>query len=270
MATDDILTDDAPSTKVEGAPATQAPADIQKAIKDGLADYGAQQSASLNQFAKEIGQHVNAALQGAQQRVAKGTATQEDIDLTQQLLGGTQAAKSAIAGVVKEIITAELGPYLQTQVRDSYESLLDKQRERIDRQFGEGSFDEVIRAELDAVVEATPNPAAKASKDYIRTVVNGIVGDDKILPKLLERQTAARQKAAEAEREESSAPTGILDGGRRKPQKLTLSDADRQYLTRLEEQTGSKPDAKLLEQALVVRTRDGGWNIDNFPGLKNN
>lgn len=263
MATDDLIPDADDKGK---EPAKSAPqfskSDISDAVKEGLSGL----KGELGQFAKDVGAHVNQALSAAQTKVDKGTASKAEIDLTQRLLTDPE---SAISEVVQKIITAQLGPYLQTQVNDSYEGLVETQQKRVDARFGEGAFEQFIRPELDAVVAATKNPAAKASKEYIKTVVNGIIGNDDILTKL-EGHKAKDTEDKKAAAEKDDAPVGILDGGRRKPGKLTLSDQDRAFLSHLEDRAGVKTDAKLLESALAVRSRDGEWTVDNFPGLKQN
>jgi hypothetical protein len=259
MATDDLLDDnkDSSTDKPAAAP-TVSKDDISAAVKAGLSEFGGQ----LGQFAKDVGAHVKGALDSAQTKVDRGTATKKEEDLVQTLLTDPE---KAIAKVVQEQLASQLGPYLQTQINDNYEGLVEKHRERIDKQYGDGTFDEIILPDLEATVKAG-NPAAKASKEYVATVVRGIVGHENVQPKLDLKKDAMKAKR-EAEEKESDIPVGILDGGRRKPGKLALSDDDRAFINHRAGE-GVKIDPKVMEAALKVRAEQGSWTADNFPGLK--
>lgn len=261
MATDDLVDDgtDAGGTDAAAAtsPAPVSTADITAAVKAGLSEFGGE----FRNMGAQISQAVSQSLASAQQATNSGTANEAQLNLTQQLLSDPE---TAIGGVVEKILRTTLGPYLQTKVQDDYESLLDGQRAKIDSEYGEGTFDELVLPDLEAVVQATENKAAKSSKQYISTVVRGIVGHEKVRPKLMEKHT---QKLAK-DKADNDGPNGILDGGRRKGAKPTLSPDDIEFIAGHERVSGNKLDRKLLEEAISVRKRDGGWTIDNFPGLK--
>lgn len=247
-----------PETK-SAAPAID-PAVIQSAVSEGLKGF----SGDMRQFATSIAQSTQQLLDNAQRAESRGNPTPTQSDLTQQLLSEPE---KAITSVVEKIMQAQLGPYLATQVNDTFEGIVEKHQARIDSQYGEGTFDELIRPELDAIVAKTPNQAAKASKEYIATVIRGVVGHENILPQLQDKRSAKAE--ADKKREaDMDAPTGMLDGGRRRTQKPGLSADDQAYLANYEENTGKGVDRKLMEEALTVRKRDGGWTLDNFPGLK--
>ena len=261
MATDDLL-ENGDEEADKAATSTPAPtvsaADISKAVKEGLAEFGG----GLNKFASDIGQHVQTALSGAQRAADKGTASQSQLDLTQQLL--TEPEK-AIESVVSKLLAENLGPYLSNKVQDDYENIVETHRSRIDKEYGDGTFDELILPELETVVEASPDKSLKSRKQYVATVVRGIVGHEKVLPKMLEKRGAKMDAEKKAEMD---APSGILDGGRRRGGKTVLTPDEISFLNHYEETTDKKVDRKLMEEAISVRKRDGGWTIDNFPGLK--
>ena len=259
MATDDLLDEGTGegATKVE-SPAPMSAADMTKAVKDGLAD----SVGEMRNMTTEMTRQVQAVVQQAQQASERGVATPSQNDLTQQLL--TEPEK-AITGIVQKLMANTLGPYLSTDIQDKYENLVDVQRRDVDAEYGEGAFDELILPNLEAVVSQTTNAASKGSKQYIKTVVEGIIGNKAVRPRLRERHLAKVEATKKAEAE---AHTGILDGGRRRPAKSTLSPEDVAWLAHHEEETGKKSDRKLLEDALNVRSRDGSWSVDNFPGLK--
>jgi hypothetical protein len=261
MATDDLVDGDGEDTKTAPAPVGVSASDISKAVKEGLADFGG----NLSDYSNRMGQYVQQALQTTQQAqraTNAGNATNEQTDLTQQLLNDPQ---TAIVGVVQRMLADQLGPYLSTKIQDDYENLIERHRSRIDDEYGDGSFDELIMPELEAVVDKTPNKSSKASKQYIATVVRGIVGHENVLPKLMDKRGAKVEAEKKAEQD---APTGMLDGGRRKGSKPNLSSEDIAHLAHYEEVTDKKVDRKLMEEALTVRRRDGGWTVDNFPKLK--
>lgn len=261
MATDDLIDDNAPAggDAKSAAPAID-PAVISSAVSEGLKGF----SGDMRTFASSIAQSVQQVVGQAQNAQERGRATPDQADLTQQLLSEPE---KAITGIVEKIMQAQLGPYLATQVNDTYDTHVEKHRSRIDSQYGEGTFDEIIAPELDAIVEKTPNKAAKASKEYVATVIRGIVGHENILPQLNDKRSAKAE--ADKKREaDLDAPNGILDGGRRRAAKPGLSADDQAYLAGYEANRGVQVDRKLLEEAINVRKRDGGWNEDNFPGLK--
>lgn len=264
MATDDLIdeggegTGDTKQDASKSNPTQVSPADISKAVKDGLAEFGG----DMRQFSTQMGQYVQQAIQSATQATAKGTASEEQTDLTQRLLTDPE---KAIGGVVQKMLSDQLGPYLRTKVRDDYEDHIESHRNRIDSQYGEGTFDELILDDLNNVVESADNKALRADKSYVATVVRGIVGHEKVLPKLMDKRTA---KAEADKKAAAEAPTGILDGGRRRNFKPTLSAEDINFLNRYEDSTGKTTNRKILEEAVAVRARDGAWTIDNFPGLK--
>lgn len=263
MATDDLLDDkDTPPAK-DATKDGLSKADLTAAVKESLTAFEKQQDEKLGQFAKDVGVHVNATLQGYMQKVNEGTATKQESDIVQRLLTNPEVV---IEELLQKNLAKSLGPYLHTQVNDSYDELVEKHRTQIDARWGDGAFDELIMPDLEATVKATRDPAAKASKEYIATVVRGIVGHEKILPKLEEKRDAMKAKNAERERDEG--PTGILDGGRPKPRKPTLSDTDRAFLSDYEKVIGTKVDTKRLEAIRTARLRDGGLDIDNFPQFK--
>ena len=259
MATDDLLDEGTEGTEKAKAdsPAPLSAADIGSAVKDALSD----SVGEMRNMTSEMTRQVQAVVSQAQQAAERGNANQAQSDLTQQLL--TEPEK-AITGIVQKLMANTLGPYLSTDIQDKYENLVDIQRRDIDSEYGDGTFDELIMPNLEAVIEQTQNASSKGSKQYIKTVVEGILGNKSVRPKLRERHLATVEAKKKAEIE---APSGVLDGGRRRPTKSTLSAEDIGWLAHLEDETGRKPDRKLLEDALNVRNRDGGWTSENFPGL---
>ena len=261
MATDDLIDEGNEDSK--GDPKGPAPvaaptaADIQKAVAEGMGAFAGE----MKNLPGQIGQYVQQAISQANKAVAQGNANQQQTDLTQRLLTEPEVA---ITELMNGWAQKNLGPYLATQVEDKYSTLVEEQRKDVDSEYGDGVFDELILGELESVIEATPNKEAKGSKRYIKTVTEGILGNKLIRPKLAAKLMEKKESERKAELE---SPT-VLDGGRRKPAKGVLDPESIRHLAKYEEVTGKSVDRKLMEEALNVRNRDGGWNIDNFPGLK--
>lgn len=251
------------TTTPTATPPTIDPAVLTKAVNDGLAGV----DAKLNQFGSSVQQYVQQALQGAQQRVEQGTATRADTDLTQRLLDPAQA-EAAIGSVVEKILKAQLAPTLTAQTESAYEDQLDRQRALVDGRWGPGSFDELILPEVESVVAQTPNAGAKATRNYINTLVQLATGKPETLDKLIARQTKWQ---TEKKAEDTDMDTGgVLDAGRRRRASTSvLSDEDRAFMADVAAHTGEDIDMKRVEETKRVMDKHGFIDAQVMPGAKN-
>ena len=267
-ANDNILSGDegggAPETKAlppgSTGPGAFDPALVTKAVNDGLVGMGQR----LDQHTAAITQYVQQALQGAQQRVAQGTATQDDEDLTQKLL---RDPKGTVRGEVEAVLREQLAPYLTNKVQSDYEENLDRQRTTVDTRWGPGAFDKFILKEVEDVAKNTPNAAARGDKRYMASLVQLATGKDEILDKLMEHQTAWKTKQKD---DDVSDGTGILTPGRRRAKNESLlDDQDRAYMDKVASVTGDDIDLKAVEEVMKIRNKNGFLDTQVMPGIKN-
>lgn len=266
-ANDDILSDEGGADKGTGNPPpvtpTFDPSLVTKAVQDGLSGVSGQ----LNEHTKAIQQYVQQQLQGAQQRVQQGNATQDDTDLTQQLLSQPE---KAIGGVVEKILHEQLGPYLSRQVQSDYQDNLDRLQTSIDGRWGPGAFDKFIKPGVEDIAGKTANPSARGDRAFLQAVSRQITGDPDTLDKLNEHQTKWKADADKADKDNDVGGTGVLGPGRRRTKSdSALTDDDRAYMEMVAEVTGDDVDLKKLDEVMKVKNRYGFLDSQVMPGVKN-
>lgn len=266
-ANDDILADGTPDPGKpaggEAKPAAIDPAAVRDAVKTEIAQFEQQFGGRLNQFSQELGRYVQDALKGAQAPQPKDTSA---ANLTQELLNDPQ---KAIRGLIDEWAKDALGPYLTTQVTERFDELLDKQRVQIDKRWGEGAFDTIVRPEVAAVVEKTPNASAKASQQYVSAAVAGTIGREAILDKLIAHKAEIDTKRAKEDAD--VATDSVLDAGRprRRAPAGELDEESKAFLAAHSRATGVEHNMKRLAEIMRVRDKAGFIDSQNMPGVKN-
>jgi hypothetical protein len=271
-ANDDILGDEGGGTPAQpanpspGAAAAADPALVSKAVQAELAKFSGQFDGKLNEMGKAIGQYVNQAVQGAQQRVSQGTGSSDDQDLAQKLINDP---KGTVESIIDERMRQQLVPYLSNKIESDWEDNLDRQRTTVDARWGAGAFDEFIKDEVIDTAKTTPNQSAKGDKRFVGVLVQQVVGRPEVFEKLIAHKLAADKKQAD-EGTDDVTDTGVLGPGRRRPKnESTIGDEERAFMQEVAQRTGDDIDLKKLDEVGKVRRKHGFLDSQVMPGVKN-
>lgn len=104
-------------------------------------------------------------------------------------------------------VAKRLAPYIHGPARSAQESSFERQQQRVDRIYGEGSFDKHIRPHLQTLVSNMPEPL-RFDPDAIQRGVDALLGSDELRPTLDEARDTARRAKAEAAKQRPASPFG--------------------------------------------------------------
>lgn len=123
----------------------------------------------------------------------------------------------------------QLIPYLQTTSTQVSNLIQDRVRNDFEKQFGEGSFKDILGERLTAAVDKL-DPTHKADEQYIRALASGILGAQMQDP---DGQKKIRDAMAKA-RQRAQAPV-MLTGNRAAPPTDHLSADEKEFVRRANE-----------------------------------
>jgi hypothetical protein len=244
------MADDAliPEGEKPPAPVTQADLDrVTQAHAKSLAD-----------FTKEV--------TGAISQLRTNQAPPKTPDPPRQATGDefldefVKDGKGTISRVVQEAIQNTMGPWVQSQASSTADNLTNTHRAKVDSQYGEGAWDEIIAPEMEKILsqlDPQTQLIARGNKATFETIFKQARGEDGIMEKLHERKAKLPP------------PPDMLGEGRTPTPKPGLTPEDKEWMGRYEDSTGHKLDSKALTQLIEHKRKHGGWAIQDMPGMKN-
>lgn len=140
------------------------------------------------------------------------------------------------------VLREKAGPALRTVFEQERDRNLSGEQVAVDRQYGDGFFDEHVRPFVEQAVERYKEyPEATANKEWARTVVWGALGLNLQDP---EKYQTMADRRAEAERQRT-APAVVLTDSRQRPARGdALSTDEKEFLQRLDQRSGIQLDPK--------------------------
>lgn len=246
---DDALLDEKDEQAVKSVPA---------ATKDDFEALGKNITKSLGDFAKEVTAAVATSRQAqAPQTTPAPTETQGDEFLDNFVKDG----KGTIAKVVQESVREMIGPWVQSQVISTADTLRDTHRAAVDKAYGSGTWDEVVAPEMEKIFSQMDNHTAtiaRGNKATFEQVMKQARGEESVMDVLAERKEKMRNQ-----------PPDMLDGGRQAPKKTEFSPEDKDFMQDYEKKRGISLDKKALLDIMTKRRASGGTISINDIGGRN-
>ncbi len=257
-----LATTPAPATTPAAAPsAALSPADLDRVV--------AAIDAHTKTVQKTVGDWSQQVIRSGQPAPAPTPKPAADDDaLTAIAADGWKPLDARVTGAVEKALKETLVPYLGAQANDAATAHEAAIRERVDKDFGAGSYDELFKSRVEELFGGeTASKAIRGQWDRALALVKG----EKFAELADKRAKASADRAAadkEAERVARNAPYMPGSGYRPTGHENTLSDDDRDQLKRVRAATGVAPseeDAAKMRD--LVATSRGGVSLDDFNRL---
>jgi hypothetical protein len=246
------MADDALLTEEE---APKAPASI---TKDDFDAFGKTITKTLGDFAKEVTASVAANRQTPTPRTPDPEPTATGDDFLDSLV---KDGKGAVAKVVQEVVRDTLGPWVQSQVSSTADSLRETHRTQVDKSYGNGTWDEVLAPEMEKIfsqMDPQTQAIARGNRQTFEAVMKQARGEDNVLEALSERRQKMRDNP----------PPEMLDSGRTPSKKSEFTPEDKEFMTDYERNRGVKLDRKALLSLMEAKrsSKDGRISINDVGG----
>lgn len=211
---------------------------------------------TVESLQNQLAQMQHSALTQQQQQQQAEQAAVDPSEKFQQLYQAPDSYIDKRAQDVAMQTMQKLGPHLKLQAEQTRDILVDQQRVQMDKEYGEGTWNELFDEGFKKVVENMPLEM-QASREHVDSAVSAILGgmvrNPETLQALEERRTDVKKRA--------TAPS-MMSGVRPISRGGGLNEEEKEFLASLE-RSGMGMDPKEY-----LQYRDAGDNESQWVGLK--
>ena len=221
----------------EQAPAQPPPAQVAAPVPDPRIDRLEQAMAQLAQTVQQVGERIIPQLERA-----NPPQTSEQF-LSELATNPREVIQREAEAAFQRKADATLNPAVLKVLHTASQQILDREQQKVDTEFGLGTFDELFRPQLQKDIGQlmATHPQAAADPDTLRALIDRLYGGDNF-PQLADRRKALDN--ARARGMSHLIPRGGIPRLRKAGEEPDLPDDVEPILQQIEKATGERIDRK--------------------------
>lgn len=200
-------------------------------------------------------QQLTQAVQRLSQPKAKEEPAPDPTDIGLRIAGGDL---EPVRGVAREtaaaVLREQLGPWLQADIGDRYAQNEGHFRAEIDAEYKPGTYDEIFKPQVDAMMAA--NPGQRAQRSFVKEAINLVRGREYSRLRSLDAEVQKSRAEADEKRktEEAAArPPAMLGQGMfvmDKQGQPLFDNEDQEWMGKFEAANGTPVDQDMAKAVL--------------------